>query len=1075
MLTGRSSLLIRYGLPLACLIATGVVFLFAGNLIRSRGEAAFITVTNDSLSALNSRMKSYTQALSGLSGFLDASNEVSALDWKRNIAALKIYDNLPGMTGLGYVGSVEAARLDQFKVEMQKLGVPDLTIRPETPYDQKLIVVYIEPLETNRTTRGLDISFEEAGRIAALKSRESGAPQITSPIPLRHAGTHSWGFMLMQPHYQRGMPVNTVAARQVAFRGWITAWLSASRIMSDLTESQGKLFNIRISDPEAPPGQRVIFDRITTAGEDMTGIFTRRATFNAQGRSWELEWRSTPHFDLLQNRYAKWLFLIAGLMITALMTLYVRSTQLRHKLVTQQVEIKTRELTELNDRNNSILVNAMIGIMVLDGEDHILLANPAVEKLFEQDQATLQGMTFHELVDTPASELNVPQGLISARSKNGKPLYLAFQRNFWVHNGERRQTVLINDETAKTLANQTLLESERRWNLALKGARIGVYDIDLTTNTSVVSNTWRQLMGVASDDEEISLQAHFLARVHPDDLARLQQADHDCIAGLTERSIAEFRVLFPHGWHWMHSNGAVAERDANHNALRFIGAQTDVTELRHARDALAHSEERFRLLLLNAPVGMAVMDIDGCITEPNAAICAITGYSSAELTGFRFVLLFSEDEVESLVTKIADLNGETNKFYSGEHRILTKDGLFRWGEVKVSCVIDGKQDDEIYIIQINDVTHKREVDRVKGEFIATVSHELRTPLTSIKGALDLVSRGKASQLDARCLRLLEIASINTDRLISLVNDILDMEKISAGTENFIYTDVSCKQLIQNVTLQIRPIAEKNQLKIVWQDDCPDALVRADAQRAGQVLLNFLSNACKFSHQGGEINVGFSILGSDVRFAVFDHGEGMPESFHAMVFERFSQADSSDTRRKGGTGLGLSISKQIVERMGGQIGFQSVPGKCTEFWFTCPLAAPKPLPVVTLATTENDPETKGTKRILHLQNDPEFAAMVRASLDDVASVATAKDVNAAQVALTAGCYDIIIIDWRFLEGQSKSLLDDIEFHQPQARVIALSPNQDEEKDPQTRMTETSLSRSTPEVVSWLKDKMNQGAK
>ena len=93
MLTGRSSLLIRYGLPLACLIATGVVFLFAGNLIRSRGEAAFITVTNDSLSALDSRMKSYTQALSGLSGFLDASNEVSALDWKRNIAALKIYDN----------------------------------------------------------------------------------------------------------------------------------------------------------------------------------------------------------------------------------------------------------------------------------------------------------------------------------------------------------------------------------------------------------------------------------------------------------------------------------------------------------------------------------------------------------------------------------------------------------------------------------------------------------------------------------------------------------------------------------------------------------------------------------------------------------------------------------------------------------------------------------------------------------------------------------------------------------------------------------------------------------------------
>lgn len=681
-------------------------------------------------------------------------------------------------------------------------------------------------------------------------------------------------------------------------------------------------------------------------------------------------------------------------------------------------------------------------------------------------------MRLQDLTEENTTQPHVSPGVVKARTIGGRRLYLDIQRNHWIHGSESRETVLIRDVTEEIQANRALVESGRRWNLALKGAEIGVYDIDLVKKTSVVSDTWLRLMELPLDDPNLDYQQNFISRVHPDDLKLLQQSDKACIAGLTARSMCEYRIKFKDGWRWMHSDGAVAERDANGKALRFIGAQTDVTKLRLAREALARSEDRFRLVLSNAPVGMAVMDLDGRLDEANTAICNMTGYSLAELDGFRFVELFPEDEIEALSSRIAGLLGESGDSYSGEHRIIRKDGTHRWGEVKVSCVVDFNQGGEIYIVQINDVTHKREVDRVKNEFVATVSHELRTPLTSIKGALGLLIGTNQDQFEGPARRLLGIAAANTERLILLVNDILDMEKISAGKEKFDYADVSSNQLIRETALQIRPIADRQKVRLVHQAVKTDALVRVDPDRATQVLSNLLSNACKFSYPGGVVELAFSVEGAFARFRVVDHGQGIPENFRAKIFDRFSQADSSDTRREGGTGLGLSISKQIVERMGGEIGFDSVPEERTEFWFTCPLAKPqissKLKPVI--VPPRPGPMQSQAKRILHLEDDAEFAAIVRASLAEVATVVTVSDVGSAQAALGDGSYDVIILDWKFSDDQAKALLDDIDLRQPQARVVALSADESGQNNSRFPTTLTNLRNSPPEVVSWLRDEM-----
>ncbi|MCR8726085.1 CHASE domain-containing protein [Frigidibacter sp. ROC022] len=1028
-------------------------------------------MTNDNLSALHGRLQSYLQSLNGLAGLLEASDNVTAQDWRQYVSALKIEENLPGLTGLGIIVMVDSSKLDEFQKLMHEEGVDDLVIHPETGRDQKLVITYIEPIETNAPARGLDISFEEGRLAAAMASRDSGLPQATQPIQLVQDAKGEPGFLLMRPFYQRQMPISTVAERRRAFLGWVYAPYLGTSLLSDLTASQDRLFDLRVIDPDAPPERQVIFDSTPHDPDAPGGDFVRRTELPVYGRTWELEWVSTPAFDLSQNRYAKWLFLIAWLGLTVLLHLYLRSTHERQRLVSEQVEKKTRDIKAVLDHNRSIVANALVGILVLDGEDRILQANPVAEKLFGRDEQTLRKMQLSDLIDETIQGTHAQRSLVTAHSQRGKRLYLDIHRNLWTDGeGEKRQSVLIVDVTDETLANRALVESGVRWNLALKGAEIGIYDIDFKTNTSVVSDTWLELMGLPLDDPNLDPQKNFLSRVHPDDLPFLIHADRECIAGRTQRSISEYRVKFGDSWRWMHSDGVVTEFDEDGKALRYVGVQTDVTELIMAREALARSEDRFRLVLSNAPVGMAVMDLDGRLTDSNTAICNMTGYSEHELDGFQFVRLFAEDEVEDLLIKIANLQGLANESYSGEHRIIRKDGTVRWGDVKVSCVVDVHEGGEIYILQINDVTHQREVDRIKTEFIATVSHELRTPLTSIKGALGLVSDSRLAPLEPSTRRLIEIAAMNTDRLILLVNDILDLEKISAGKENFEYADISCNQLIRDAALHIRPMADKHKVRIVWKAARKDATVRADLVRIGQVLSNMLSNACKFSYPEGTVELSFKVEGSVARFSVVDHGEGVPDSFRANAFDRFSQADSSDTRRKGGTGLGLSISKQIVERMGGEIGFESVPGERTEFWFTCPLAIPrvqsKRMPP---ALPKPEPQAE-SKSILHLEKDAQFAAAVRASLKGVAEVVSVADVTAARKALKEGTYDVIILDWSFSDEQARYLLDDIDLKQPQARVVVLSSNEKIDADRRIRTSKMKSDNSTPEVVSWLKEEM-----
>ena len=372
--------------------------------------------------------------------------------------------------------------------------------------------------------------------------------------------------------------------------------------------------------------------------------------------------------------------------------------------------------------------------------------------------------------------------------------------------------------------------------------------------------------------------------------------------------------------------------------LNFLGGALGAALGRQiAIEALRTSEETFRLAMENASIGMALVTPAGRFLKVNAALSELLGYSEAELLATDFQTITHPADLErDLHLVLQVLSGETSR-YRMEKRYFHKSGRTVWALLSVSLVRDSTGKPGYFVSQIQDISEQREMERVKSEFISTVSHELRTPLTSIRGSLGLVLGAMADKLPAQVRNLLDIAQGNSDRLILLINDILDIDKIATGNMRFDLQVHSLAAITAEAVRDNEAYAKKFEARINLEPVEANLSIRVDRDRYLQVLSNLLSNAAKFSPTGEEITVRVRTAGRIARVSVVDRGPGIPEDFHARIFEKFSQLDSSAARNAGGTGLGLHIARELVEHMGGRIGFKSQPGGGSTFWVEFPLA------------------------------------------------------------------------------------------------------------------------------------------
>lgn len=465
----------------------------------------------------------------------------------------------------------------------------------------------------------------------------------------------------------------------------------------------------------------------------------------------------------------------------------------------------------------SIIQNAPIGVLVVDTAGQIVFCNTNASHMLSCDDVTVLGARISDILPSLSilnGQIDIASrtdqdgdlcNLFAIPSADGIKRYCEVQisQSHTVDQGQLN-AVILTEVTSRVHALQAVQDQEERWNLALQGSQIGVFESDLRTGAGFASETWYRLLGISRIKGRDS-DAEWHARVHPDDLNLVVSIDAQCIEGLSEKAEAKFRMRVQDGtWHWMRSILRVVERDEVGKAVRLLGTMTDITD-------------------------------------------------------------------------------------------------------------------------------EKRLDALKDDFVATVSHELRTPLAALYGAIGLLG-GSIDQATAeKTEKLLGIAHRNTVRLIQVVDELLDFQKLRAGHFSIEMKPVDFAEVIRQVAIDNEIFAEK--FGVTFALDLPDreVMVSADPLRLNQVITNLLSNAAKFSLPGGIVEVSLACTNKDCRVSVTDYGCGILPEFGKRIFTPFSQQADLQTRTREGSGLGLAIAKGLTEAMSGEIGYTSEPNVRTTFW------------------------------------------------------------------------------------------------------------------------------------------------
>lgn len=388
---------------------------------------------------------------------------------------------------------------------------------------------------------------------------------------------------------------------------------------------------------------------------------------------------------------------------------------------------------------------------------------------------------------------------------------------------------------------------------------------------------------------------------------------------------------------------AISEMEVNGQRM-FTGIVRDISQRKATEEKLREFLARTKAILDTIVDGVITISDRGCIETVNPAAENIFGYRLDEICGKNVSMLMPEPYRAEHDQYLA------NYLHTGEKKIIgigrevtgkRKDGTTFPLELAISEMeVSGQR---MFTGIVRDISERKETEeklreamqrvheqRIKDEFIATVSHELRTPLTSIKASLELIIGKAVVEGSDQEKLLLSIAHKNSDRLLLLINDILDISKIESDKVKLNFQRMLLSEFLDTAITDNQAYAEKHHVKFVLLACPKNIYINADPDRLMQVMSNLMSNAAKFSHENSEIEIQATKSSGNVRITVRDSGPGIPLDFQSRVFEKFTQADTSDKRQMSGTGLGLHISKAIVERHHGELSFESVIGQGTEF-------------------------------------------------------------------------------------------------------------------------------------------------
>ena len=494
------------------------------------------------------------------------------------------------------------------------------------------------------------------------------------------------------------------------------------------------------------------------------------------------------------------------------------------------------------------------------------------------------------------------------------------------------------DVTLQRDAEVTLQQSEARYRQLVEGSLGMVCTHDLKGTLHSVNTHGAESLGFSVDQMIGQPLSKFIPAGHRGALKRY-------LREMAESGEAQGRL------HLCHRDGdvrVVAFRNkliqVPEKAAYVLGFGVDISEQVRAEEKLRALIDQSESVLESVGDGIYGLDLAGQITVVNPAAAQMLGYKPFELLGRKFHELIHHTRSDGTpypVEECAILGSIRNlsTVRVANEVFWRKDGTSFPVEYVARPQIGSSADNQSgeaigVVVAFTDTTERSALDRMKDEFISTVSHELRTPLTSLRAALGLVTGGALATRPDKIQHMLEIAIGNTDRLIRLVNDILDIERISSGNLELHAVMFSAKALMERAIGLQQAAAMKTNLRFTIQSDGTE--VFGDPDRIQQALANLISNAIKYSPPGGEITLtACKIDEHEAQIDVKDQGRGIPAGKLDSVFERFQQVDASDSRDLGGTGLGLAICRSILTQHGGRIWATSPPGEGATFHFTLP--------------------------------------------------------------------------------------------------------------------------------------------
>lgn len=489
-------------------------------------------------------------------------------------------------------------------------------------------------------------------------------------------------------------------------------------------------------------------------------------------------------------------------------------------------------------------------------------------------------------------------------------------------------------------ANHLLQRNAENLQAIITGANVGTWEMNVQTGEASFNERWAQMLGYSLEELQPLNVSTWSSLTHKEDLVRAQAMLQRHFQGQSEYYDCQFRMRHRLGyWVWIHAHGSVSKRTQEGAPLMMFGTHVDVTALMESRRALEENEERFRSMLSNLPgaVYRCINDHQWSMQFLSDEVEELTGYPAEDFIDNRrrsFSDITHPDDAKHVARVVRNAITEKREF-TLEYRVQRASGQWCWLQEVGRGIFDEQGQLKYLDGFIWDITERKNMEQMKDEFVSTVSHELRTPLTSISGALKLMVSGALGEMPEKSRTMLDIAYKNSQRLTLLINDLLDMEKLLAGKMAFNLHKQPLHTLLEQTVYENRAYGDQYQVSFQLAPVADTLQVMVDEQRFLQVMSNLLSNAAKFSPPGNRVDIRTAAEDGSVRISVVDYGSGIPLEFQHRLFQKFSQADASDSRQKGGTGLGLAITKELLENMNGKISVESQPGLGSCFTISLP--------------------------------------------------------------------------------------------------------------------------------------------